>query len=305
MAAQASTSPVRVHATGPVALSPAEAQEFADYEQVGPAWIAKPTAHHIFAGKRYVIIFGWLDAPFSEVEKYAQYYRSNGFTVIILIGTTDDIDTVWAGKGKEKYVNEFEPLVSFLEANKLVEPTGTPKSAFSLSKLVVHALSKGGILKMMRTVNALHAKGYQLKSQALLLDSAPSATTAASWARYNTAEVKGPIVKRLSFGAAFALAFVGKQVIDMKKYPFNQAIPYTISTNNEDGNVNGARLFLYSQADTISLPSEINAHANLARDEGISVEEKVFISSGHLKHAVDFKDEYWVTVDSFLKRNVH
>ncbi|KAJ3029279.1 UNVERIFIED_CONTAM: hypothetical protein HDU68_012596 [Siphonaria sp. JEL0065] len=273
--------------------------EYADYEVIGPAWIGKPTHHHLFESKKYVLIFGWLDAQFKYVEKYAQSYRSKGYTAIVQIGTSHDFDVVWNDR---KQFDEFDPLIDYLNQNNLLEATGTTAHS-SHPKVVLHSFSNGGMFKIYRLVNALHAKGHQLKSHGLILDSSPGKPTAVSWAGFIASMTQNSILKPVAFAGGFLVACFLMVIYDMKKHPISLGIPYITSVKNENGNVFGPRLFLYSQADDVIQFADVKDHVETTRKEGIVAEEMMFTTSPHVKHAVDFKEEYWKAVESFLEKH--
>ncbi|KAI9336342.1 hypothetical protein BDR26DRAFT_1008897 [Obelidium mucronatum] len=275
-------------ATATAAPSPID-----DYEVLGPAWIGKPTEHHLFESKKFVLLFGWLDAQVKYVEKYAQVYRSKGYTAIVTVGTSHDWDIIW--KYKTQF-EEFDSLIAYLNEHGLLEAYGSnhgPSLFGQHPKLVIHSFSNGGMSKIQRLVTALHAKGQQLKRAHIILDSSPGKATVVSWSGYVAALVQNPILKSITYGGAYLIGCLCAVVFDMKKHPISQGIPYIVSEKNENGNIRGPRLFLYSEADDVIQFTDVKDHIETTRAEGIVVEEKMFTTSAHVKHAVDFKEEYW------------
>ncbi|KAJ3249310.1 hypothetical protein HDU77_007792 [Chytriomyces hyalinus] len=87
----------------------------------------------------------------------------------------------------------------------------------------------------------------------------------------------------------------------LSAYPVSA--PYAVSELNAKGNLTGPRLFLYSDVDELCAMDEVQRRIEACKAEGIVTEEKLFIGSLHVKHAVVHKDEYWSLVSQFLSRH--
>ncbi|ORY43620.1 hypothetical protein BCR33DRAFT_766343 [Rhizoclosmatium globosum] len=94
-------------------------------------------------------------------------------------------------------------------------------------------------------------------------------------------------LKPIAYGAAYVAAAICSPFMDLKKHPISRGAPYALSVKNEQGNVYGPRLFIYSEADKLIPIKDLRENIQLAKDEGLVVEEKVFTTSAHVKHAVD------------------
>ncbi|KAJ3138204.1 hypothetical protein HK100_012811 [Physocladia obscura] len=272
-----------------IELNIERAAEFLDYDQIGPASFLGKGAYQINTSKKYVLLFGWLDAQFKQVEKYAQYYRTNGFSAIVLLSSSKDQYIIASGKLDET-TEEFRNLIVFLESKDLVEPVShvshetNSRNNKRLSRIAVaqmypqiavHILSNGGIFRLRRMLHALNARGLQLKrTNGIVLDSCPGTQSAASIAGLVTSRFKdASYVKAAVWPAAYAVAAVATRVADYSNHPVSTSARYAISEGN-DGNVRGPRMFVYSRGDDVVQWSDVAEFAESARAEGIVVVEK-------------------------------
>ncbi|KAI9336343.1 hypothetical protein BDR26DRAFT_1008898 [Obelidium mucronatum] len=269
-----------------------------EYDSIGPALISKGPTRDKFA-----LIFGWCDSQFKHVEKYAQYYVANGYTAVVQLGKSADFHIIW---NKHQEFEEFEPLLAYLAKLQLLESSDVSneeQEQGSHPTIVIHSFSNGGMFKIKRFVNFLFSKGFQLKkAKAIILDSSPSKVTAPTLAGYVASTQKNTIVKYLAYGSAYAFGCGYLAFGNIEIHPITQSIPYVVSEENGDGNIRGPRLFLFSHADEVVPFQDVKENAEAARVEGIRVVEKVFSTSAHVKHAVEFKEEYWSSVTEFLER---
>ncbi|KAI9336334.1 hypothetical protein BDR26DRAFT_1008889 [Obelidium mucronatum] len=199
-----------------------------DYEQIGTAYIAGPQAASGDGKRKVAFLFGWLEGQFKYLEKYAQVYRSKGYTTIVQLSTTADYNLC--------HGNQDLKSQDFDSPHRLCESVTNP----------------------------------YLKS----------------------------IVWTLSYAALVPLT-----LFDTSNHAISRSASYAVSTKNKDGNVHGPRLFLYSDSDDLVQASEVKEYIQQAKEEGVVVEERFFVGSPHVKHAVVFKEEYWNTVDQFLGSN--
>ncbi|KAI8611136.1 hypothetical protein BC830DRAFT_1084276 [Chytriomyces sp. MP71] len=261
------------------------------YERIGEGWIGKPIANE-GGTKKLAILFGWLDAGFKYVEKYAQWYRSKGFTVVVYIGTSREIDLVYKNTLK---LEEFDEMIAYLDKDHNLFQAKPPK-------LALHAFSLGGHYKIKRLVNALHNAGKQLPHAHFILDSGPGRLNSRVYANFYSSMAPS-LLTPLVYGAVWGYGFVRARFAGEDQLPGNVSLQYAIRTNNLEGNILGPRLFLYSAKDAVVPAEYILSNIADAKANGLTVEAKDFETSAHVKHAVDHKEEYWALVSSFLERN--
>ncbi|KAJ3073305.1 hypothetical protein HDU98_001855 [Podochytrium sp. JEL0797] len=295
--------------TPPVAVA-SPSDPFADYEEIAPAWIAKPTASHLFASKKYVILVGWMDADFKYVEKYSQWWRSQGYTSIVLLSTSADMKRIANQTSKQTQNDKdetFTALLAYLTSQNLLEvlhtnpPTNSPK-------LAIHCFSNGGLFKLRLLLTAMHETKHQFKKACVILDSCPGAASSSSFAGLMSSGVKHPVAHAAAYWGSYvvgtAMVAAGSVSGAIAAHPITTSAHVASSQKNTTwSNVLGPRLFLYSDIDELVPCSAVQGHIAAAREEGVVVEEKMFVGSPHVKHAVVFKEEYWGAVATFVEKH--
>ncbi|KAJ3232181.1 hypothetical protein HDU78_007284 [Chytriomyces hyalinus] len=288
-------------------------QQFGDYKQEDQFFIGAPLVN--IEAPKYALLFGWIGGSFKNVEKYAQYYRNNGFTVYITLSEHKNI--ALAGEGKESLAF-FDTLIQELSSHDLVSPKTQPAATMPSPKhtqnLVLHLFSNGGCIKLRHFLHCLDAQGMKLESKAVILDSCPGHASMASGSHFMTVGIKNSVARVVARNGVYAslqvanvinngCAMVGLPWRDMSKHPIEVSALYAVSEKNPDGNATGPRLFLYSDEDKLCQAEEVQEWIAVCKAEGIVVEEKMFVGSEHVKHAVVHKDEYWSLVSQFLSRH--
>ncbi|KAJ3222688.1 hypothetical protein HDU81_009676 [Chytriomyces hyalinus] len=292
-------------------------QQTGDYTQAGDFFIGAPFTDT--GPTKYALLFGWIGGSFKNVDKYAQYYRSTGFTACIILSDHPDITLAADGKESPDY---FDALIHELTSHNLVTPktqpatttTTTTTATHNTQKVVLHLFSNGGCIKLRHFLHCLDAQDLKLESKAVILDSCPGHASMKSGSHFMTVGIKNPIARVVARNGLYAslqvanvinngCAVVGLPSRDMSKHPIEVSAPYAVSEKNEGGSVTGPRLFLYSDEDKLCHADEVQEWIAVCKAEGIVVEEKMFVGSEHVKHAVVHKEEYWGLVASFLDRS--
>ncbi|KAJ6535201.1 hypothetical protein DFH09DRAFT_931848, partial [Mycena vulgaris] len=64
--------------------------------------------------------------------------------------------------------------------------------------------------------------------------------------------------------------------------------------------MNGAtpRLYIYSDADNLSLVNDVSAHIEMAKEIGLNIREERFLGSPHVLHSRAYPQRYWDAVFS-------
>ncbi|KAI9336335.1 hypothetical protein BDR26DRAFT_1008890 [Obelidium mucronatum] len=281
-----------------------------DFEQIGPAYIAGPTATsgtraNATDGKRKVVfLFGWVEGQFKHLAKYAQVYRSKGYTTIVQLSTTADYNLCHGNQDLKS--QDFDSLIAYIKEHSLVEPHKDDNNIISNNnasgndKIVIHCFSNGGVFKLRRFITSLHAQNLTLKSTHVILDSCPGRPSALSGAGFLTSGITNPYLKSIVWTLSYAGLVPFLTLFGTSNHAISRSASYAVSTKNKDGNVHGPRLFLYSDSDDLVQASEVRGYIQEAKKEGVVVEERFFVGSPHVMHAVVFKEEYWNTVDRFL-----
>ncbi|ORY38755.1 hypothetical protein BCR33DRAFT_720438, partial [Rhizoclosmatium globosum] len=267
-------------------------------------WIAPPTTTSTTTDSKTVLLFGWLNGDFKHVEKYAHYYRANGYTAVVQTSTDADQSAI-ARKQMDKSP-DFDDLISWLHSRHATEPISNPTTNISHKhNLVIHVFSNGGIFRLRRLVAAVLAKGFQfVESRAVILDSAPGKATAEAFAGLvSTGFKRGSTLRSCAYWGAYIVGGVYSGVVDLSGHPVETSALFITSVRNQgvDGNVRGPRLFLYGDRDDVISWTYCQGWAERSRSEGLRVEERLFEGGEHVKLGVQFKEEYWATVSSYLE----
>ncbi|ORY13670.1 hypothetical protein BCR33DRAFT_731724 [Rhizoclosmatium globosum] len=243
---------------------------------------------------KFALVFGWVNADFKEVDKLAaEYYRTHGYTAIVSTSSGSDQGSIAT---RDLELQEFDDLIAYLAEQKVIDPIGT-KHLMQSTKVVIHVLSHGGLFKMCRLLAAVDAKKMQFKKTAVILDSCPGIVTPELLAGMASSGIQNDVLKNVSYWGSFVAGSVYATCVSI-------SAPYATSDKNaEGGNLVGARLFLYSDADQVINSGDVHKRADEARAEGLVVEEHIFHGSDHIRHAVLHKKEYWDTVASFISKN--
>ncbi|KAJ3222687.1 hypothetical protein HDU81_009675 [Chytriomyces hyalinus] len=280
-----------------------------DYTQATEFFIGAPLAN--IRSPKYALLFGWIGGSFKNVEKYAQYYRNNGFTVYIILSHYADMTAAADGTESLTYFDEF---IQEMANHKLTTAKTEPATAATETpKTVLHLFSNGGSIKLRHLLHCLDAQNLKLKTTAVILDSCPGRASLKGGSHFVTVGIKNSVARVIARNGVYAayqlymvvnagFAAVGLPFKDMSKHPIEIAAPYAVSEKNPDGNVTGPRLFLYSDEDKLCQVHEIQERIESCKAEGIVVEEHMFVGSEHVRHAVVYKEEYWGFVTAFLER---
>ncbi|KAJ3380888.1 hypothetical protein HDU84_005524 [Entophlyctis sp. JEL0112] len=277
----------------------------AHYEQLGLAFIGRPLQPVGAANERFVLILGWLDGQFRYVEKYAQWYRTNGYTAIIMLSKSSDHSPFDIPKtGSDLDPDSLKPLFDYLaEKGLITNQNSSSVGAVPSKHFVVHVFSNGGCFLLRRLILCLGgADKCFTPATGVLLDSCPSKLSAAGGAGFISASIaKHWLAKAVLWHVAYAYFVVVLYFLDQEKTPIEVSAKYAISQKNVEGNLIGPRLFLYSDTDELVICKEVQSRIEEAKQEGgFVVKEKKFVGSEHVKHAVMHKEEYWGTVQDFL-----
>ncbi|KAI9345158.1 hypothetical protein DFJ73DRAFT_797033 [Zopfochytrium polystomum] len=277
------------------------------------------------SAKSAVLLLGWMDGKYKNVEKYASFYLERGHPVVLGLSTWKN---VFLGGGKQVAADAAPAL----EAAGALDPKkgGT----------IVHAFSNGGVVTLDQILKHLPettTPSRTLALRALILDSAPGRPTVTSAVNAMTVSIRSTIARavaravvRAVFYAWIAVRWMcvalripveplvvaeaARKVLGLPKgggrgstRPEAAAVPFT----------KAPKLFLYSREDALVLSEHVEEYIERAKEAEAAVaaaekeqagsgvvsrvHAKRFDGSGHVRHAVDFPKEYWGAVDAFLK----
>ncbi|KAI8829870.1 hypothetical protein BJ741DRAFT_669061 [Chytriomyces cf. hyalinus JEL632] len=238
--------------------------DIGDYKQATEFFIGAPLTN--ISVPKYALLFGWIGGSFKNVEKYAQFYRKSDFTAYILLSPFSDMTSA---------ANGTRALLILMTA--------------------LHLFSNGGSIKLRHFLHCLDARNVKLNTTAGILNSCPGRASLEGGSHFVTLGIKNSVARIIARNGVYAayrmcmavnagFAAAGLPFKDVSKHPIEIAAPCAVSEKNPDGNVTGPR------------------GVEACKAEGIVEEEKMFVGSEHVKHAVVRKEEYWSLVAAFLER---
>ncbi|KAJ3023687.1 UNVERIFIED_CONTAM: hypothetical protein HDU68_008509 [Siphonaria sp. JEL0065] len=263
-----------------------------------------------------VILFGGWNIPLNHVSKYTQYYRNKGYTTSIVLCSNNEFDVVSMTGNENQDPKAFACLTerllqmgAIIPLQQTVDQNGTTNNHNSTinppatkCKLVLHIFSNGGIFRLRHWINALHSQQKQFIPGHIILDSCPGHLSVAIILNFLTVGITNPVYRRLARLLLLTKFTFKSWNWDLKKHPVTVNAPYAVSQKNNDGNVFGPRLFLYSDSDQLVLRKHVESWINKAQqEEGMLVDAVLFQGSKHIQHALQHPKEYWAAVDKFLK----
>jgi hypothetical protein len=164
--------------------------------------------------------------------------------------------------------------------------------------------SLGGVAQLLRFALALNSgPPWRVDTRpltCLVIDSAPGSYHHADAQRVLTYSLTG--FKKLVGLAVAALIYMGlhtRSTITGRPMPHEfirdglsnpQILPWTDTST--------PRLYLYSDADRTSLPSDVEAHIEPVKQNGLNVREEFFIGTEHVQHSREYPERYWNAIRS-------
>jgi hypothetical protein len=259
-------------------------------------------------GSPFVVLFGWTGGSRKNVGKYTDYWLKKGYTCLVHLAVYD------AAIFRGGPMDDVDELVHWCKENIKSKDT-----------VVIMSFSNGGAHQVDRFLKMV----MNWVPKAWILDSSPAQMTSRNIKSFGEFLIPALGFKTrtwVSMSAGYSMAVVLTMLFTLVG-SWRFLLGY-LKTGSAEGakkwvrdvygknfrdSVQGAvhwpawkdvpRLFLFSDAD-LMIPREgpIEA-ARLLQDKSKSmIQLKEFKKSDHVKHAVDYPDEYWSTVDAFLAR---
>ncbi|KAE8153015.1 DUF829-domain-containing protein [Aspergillus avenaceus] len=276
-------------------------------------------AGHNEQGPSTIILFTWADASVRLISKYFEGYRTLYPSAKIIVVTATTMKTFFAGPEDAKSFvkpmveKELSPIISNIGSSS--GAASTPEGSLNLRRekergVLVHAFSNSGGLNLEAVWSVWHAlqisQGQSigpLPIHGLILDSTPG----------------GPSFRRefgrWTAGVAMGFAFLPKicaKLVATLIVLVLMGIPNLLGKEslaargrrvlNSPQNIplNSARLYIYSDSDLLIGHSDVESHAQDARDKGYKkVKLERFSGSGHVAHMRQDPKRYWATISKF------
>ncbi|KAF8903473.1 hypothetical protein CPB84DRAFT_1961150 [Gymnopilus junonius] len=248
-----------------------------------------------------VIIFSWIDARLSHVQKYADSLRSTFPTSTIVVVMVTAAFYVSMEKSREKILS---PVVDILRREQ---------DNVNISRgVLLFVMSNGGGFQLM-TLRKLLLRGstHVPASQspiALVYDSTPGDNGLESAILSNAPS--NPLIRLLvvplivlAYGVLYAADFLAgnRPLFEELRSTYLEAdiLPSISSPTNAKA---PPRLYVYSKKDKMTLSKHVESHIKEAKLLGLDVTVEVFENTPHVAHARQDPDRYWGAVKKVWSR---
>jgi hypothetical protein len=223
----------------------------------------------------------------------------------LLLAPDPDAELILVRSSREFFWRSIEanndllkPVADRLKAGILSSDRTSPPS------LLIHVFSNGGCLQLTTLAELLSSSSSSstpsLPARAIAFDSCPGRTTLGITLRAFTAPIKSTPVRYLAYVPLTAW-FLGSRLtgqpnlIEVMRDKLND--PALLPADAQ-------RLYLYSRIDELIDPTDVEAHANDAREKlsGAQIKLREFDGSAHVSHARTFPKEYWGEMEAMWER---
>ncbi|EIM84218.1 uncharacterized protein STEHIDRAFT_61492, partial [Stereum hirsutum FP-91666 SS1] len=231
-----------------------------------------------------VLLFGWLDASPSHLQKYVEAHRENFPTsTIVLVKASTSF--YWTSQSKRESL--LMPIVDVIKSAM----SGGPRGGFQFMTLR-KLLSK---LEASRTGASSSIKA----PTAMILDSVPGDKGLRSAIASSTPS--NPLFRVLSIPPVvilYALFYVmnacgGNPAFypDLRASLNSPVLLPSVTITADSKDI--PRLYVYSHKDKMSLASDIARHVADAESKGFDVSVEIYGKTAHVSHARSDPDRYW------------
>ncbi|XP_006458975.1 hypothetical protein AGABI2DRAFT_191067 [Agaricus bisporus var. bisporus H97] len=269
-----------------------------------------------------VLIFGWMAARFSHLQKYTSIYRER-YPNTTLVLTQCEPSFFWSSQRAQH--KALAPLVDVLEALGLIhplqeasKPRKTPLDSIvplPTHRILLHVFSNGGCCQLMILGSIISNRraaslttATHTPASALILDSCPGDGGFSSAERAFTISVTNPLLRmlvKLGVIILFSLRLVMEHVFRQQS-----AIPFMRSQLNDPDmvpwlNKNSPRLYIYSEGDEMVPVHAVEQHMKDAVEKGFNVQPVKFgKESKHVAHARSDPSRYWGATEQMWKEAI-
>jgi hypothetical protein len=244
-------------------------------------WYHKPAARTPSKDPDLVLLLGWMDAKPRHIAKYASGYEKLYPSASILAITTSSYDAALSSNAAN--IKRISPALDILY-------TLLPNA-----KLLLHFFSNGGGFTTVYIARCyMKEMGKALPMTATVFDSVPGyARLQAQVRAFMVALPKNMILRAIAalilyisypfFKLRYLLTGTVDVVEDMR-----------LATNDKSlFDLDAPRVYIYSEADDMVEPKDVEEHADEAKTLGYTVSREKFLTSGHAAHMIQDPKRYW------------
>ncbi|KAI0032538.1 hypothetical protein K488DRAFT_49709, partial [Vararia minispora EC-137] len=255
-----------------------------------------------------ILLFGWMEAKMTHLQKYSQVYSEKYPHTLQLILRCPPSFFFTSTRAQSAIL---EPAVRLLEDEGYVSPTDmalVPSHQIApRPRILVHVFSNGGayVLTSLSAILATRSLPAGMPSAneiptALILDSTPGKTSIQGAVRAFTAQMRYPLLRWLVatsvwvFGCAL---FIYHDVLNQSESTLSRTRRILNSPNLLPWTSRHTpRLYIYSLVDELVPSADIDEHIADAIRLGCRVNTEVFESSAHVSHMRKDPARYWGAV---------
>lgn len=259
-------------------------------------WLSTPSSAQPQASNpdtvQFIVICAWMGASPRHVAKYTTECQRLHPRAQLAVIQSEPADLLW-----HTDAHEAARMAGVCDAVCATLESGGPRS------VAMHVFSNGGALSACQLAMQIRrARGHTLTLRALVCDSCPGKPTMQGG--FNALAVglpKGRVSRWIGvfvIWLVLALFWVSRavlrheDVVSRSRRMLNDAQLFDRETR---------KVYLFSEADRMVQPSEVEEHVAAAKAGRYQVSSKRFEASGHCAHAMMYKGAYWSVVQEALK----
>lgn len=229
--------------------------------------------------KGIVLLFGWASSTVKSVMKYGRVYSEIGVPSVC---TATPISVMWLKSSGD------------IRTKKVLDALNDSIEDFC--PLIIHFFSGAVFTYLPALVELLSTQKYnKLQLSGIVFDSAPTSYS------FRTGVAAAKLIKQqggcnsLTYCAFTAVNVSANALTGWKRRRnMRSALDHPI--------VKVPQLYLYSNADTVTLKEEVEGEMLRQSSRGVDVSSHRWSDSGHVRHLANYPDQYSFQVQSFLNK---
>ncbi|KAN0114742.1 Eukaryotic protein of unknown function (DUF829) domain containing protein [Hyaloscypha variabilis] len=247
-------------------------------------WYHQPTSRTPSRDPDLVLVLGWMDAQPKHIAKYAAGYEKLYPSASILGITTSAYDAAIATNSAN--TKRISPALDILYA--------LPPNA----KLLIHLFSNGGGFTGMLLARCYRKKtGKALPVTATVCDSMPGRTRMIAQTRAFMVALPKSAILRAIVTFVMYITYPLYRLWHILTGTLDAVEVIRLALNDKSlFDLDAPRLYVYSEADDMVDPKDVEEHADAAAKLGVTVFREKYLTSGHAAHMIQDPEKYWSIV---------
>jgi hypothetical protein len=253
-------------------------------------WYHQPVSRAPSSDPDFVLLLGWMDAQPKHIAKYAAAYEKLFPSASILAITTTSYDAALATNSAN--TKRITPALEVLYG----QPPNT--------KLLLHLFSNGGGFTGMLLARCYKKKtGKAFPVTATVFDSMPGHIRLQAQVRAFTVALPKNILLRaiVTFILYVTYPFFRLRYLLTGTVDVIEEMRLALNDKNLF-DLDAPRVYIYSSADDMIEPGDVEEHADEAERLGYTVAREKFLTSGHVSHMIQDPKRYWSLVQTLWEK---